>query len=144
MTTNFTFTNISQHTSVTISILEDTFFEDSEVFKVEISLVGMKDGGCVILQPSFVDINILDNDGELVFLSEITLNVTQLTVPDVIVIGFSVAVIGFSCDNYMVTEGVDNSANLTVELISGQLGWEVVVKFGTSYPSGSAISMLIT
>ena len=49
---------------VKISILEDTLFEDSEVFKVEISLVVMKDGGCVILQPNVVDVNIMDNDCE--------------------------------------------------------------------------------
>ena len=49
--------------SVTISILEDTFFEYSEVFEVEISLAGMKDGGCVVLQPNVIEINILDNDG---------------------------------------------------------------------------------
>ena len=49
--------------------------------------------------------------------------------------------IGFTCDNYMVTEGVDNSANLTVELIFGQLGRQILVAFDTSYPSGTATSM---
>ena len=53
------------------------------------------------------------------------------------------AIIGFASDNNHVTEGVDNSANLTVELISGQLGREVVVSFSTSYPSDSAATSML-
>ena len=64
VTTNLIFTNTSQQMLVKISVMEDTLFEDSEVFKVEISLVVMKDRGCVLLQSSVVDINILDNDCE--------------------------------------------------------------------------------
>ena len=66
MTTNFTFTNTMQRTLVTISILEDTFFEDSEEFKVEISLIGMKDRSCVFFQPSVFNIKIFDNAGVLI------------------------------------------------------------------------------
>ena len=45
--------------------------------------------------------------------------------------------IGFVPDAYSVIEGTDQFANLTVELISGQLGRQVVVSFNTQ--SGSAI-----
>ena len=55
------------------------------------------------------------------------------------------ATIGFAHDNYMymVTEGLDNSANLTVELKSGWLEREVVVEIDTSRPSFSATGMLL-
>lgn len=39
-------------------------------------------------------------------------------------------------DNYTVTEGINLFANLNVELISGQLGREVIVIFDTQ--DGSA------
>ena len=44
--------------------------------------------------------------------------------------------IGFVRDNYTVTEGADLFANLNVELISGQLGREVLVNIDTQ--DGSA------
>ena len=62
---------------------------------------------------------------------------------------FPVAVIGFVSENYLVAEGIDSSVNLTVELISGQLGQEVVVVLNTpsdgtatSESFGSYIHML--
>ena len=48
------------------------------------------------------------------------------------------AVIGFVPSQYSVTEGVNQLANLNVELISGQLGREVLVILNTR--SGTAIS----
>jgi hypothetical protein len=51
------------------------------------------------------------------------------------------AVIGFVPDNYTVTEGTDLFANLNVELISGQLGRDVIVNFDTQ--DGSAIGIII-
>ena len=47
-----------------------------------------------------------------------------------------VATIGFVPDIYSVIEGTDQFANLTVQLISGQLGRDVIVTFDTQ--SGSA------
>ena len=49
---------------------------------------------------------------------------------------YAEAVIGFVPDNYTVTEGADLFANLNVELISGQLGREVLVNIDTQ--DGSA------
>ena len=40
-------------------------------------------------------------------------------------------VIGFVPEAYLVTEGSNLSANLNVELISGQLGRKVIVNFDT-------------
>ena len=51
------------------------------------------------------------------------------------------ATIGFVNDIYSVIEGTDQFANLTVQLISGQLGCEVIVNFSTQ--SGSAISAVL-
>ena len=52
------------------------------------------------------------------------------------------AVIGFVPPAYSFVEGVDLFADLNVELISGQLGREVMVKFDTQSTSGSAIGIL--
>ena len=52
---------------------------------------------------------------------------------------FLVATIGFVPDIYSVVEGTDQFSNLTVQLISGQLGREVIVNFNTL--SGSAIGL---
>ena len=51
------------------------------------------------------------------------------------------AVIGFVPDTYNVTEGVDQLVHLNVQLISGQLGREVIVIFDTQ--SGTATSCLL-
>ena len=49
------------------------------------------------------------------------------------------AVIGFVPDNYTVVEGTDSFTTLSVQLISGQLGRQVIVNFDTQ--SGSAIGL---
>ena len=51
------------------------------------------------------------------------------------------ATIGFVPAIYSVIEGTDQFANLTVQLISGELGREVIVNFNTQ--SGSAISTVL-
>ena len=50
-----------------------------------------------------------------------------------------VVVIGFVPDNYTVTEGVDGFVNLTVELLDGELGRDVVVEVDI-VPGGTATS----
>ena len=50
-----------------------------------------------------------------------------------------VAVIGFDPDTYSVIEGTAQFANLTVRVISGQLGREAIVNLNTL--SGSAIGL---
>jgi hypothetical protein len=54
---------------------------------------------------------------------------------------YTEAVIGFVPDSYTVTEGTDLFASLNVELISGQLGRDVIVTFDTQ--DGSAIGIII-
>ena len=49
------------------------------------------------------------------------------------------AIIGFITDAYTVTEGINQSANLNVELISGQLGRDVIVIFSTESVSATSI-----
>ena len=51
-------------------------------------------------------------------------------------------VIGFVPPAYTVVEGVDQFASLTVQLISGQLGYEVIVNLTTQ--SGSAIGIILS
>ena len=50
------------------------------------------------------------------------------------------AVIGFVPDTYNATEGTDLFVDLNVELISGQLGRDVLVLFNTQ--SGSATGLM--
>ena len=52
-----------------------------------------------------------------------------------------VATIGFVPDIYSVVEGTDQFGNLTVQLISGQLGRDVIVTFDTQ--RGSATSTVL-
>jgi hypothetical protein len=54
---------------------------------------------------------------------------------------YTEAVIGFVPDNYTVTEGTDLFASLNVELISGQLGRDVIVSFDTQ--DGSAQGLIV-
>ena len=51
-------------------------------------------------------------------------------------------VIGFVPPAYTVVEGVDHFASLTVQLISGQLGYEVIVNLTTQ--SESAIGIILS
>ena len=59
--------NTSQQASVIITILDDNVFEADKSFQIEIHLILRSEdrNSCVILQPSAVDITILDNDSEL-------------------------------------------------------------------------------
>ena len=52
----------SQPASVTVLIVDNDVFELDEVFQIEIFLPESEDRNCVILQPSVVEITILDND----------------------------------------------------------------------------------
>ena len=56
----------------------------------------------------------------------------------------SVVVLGFVSHIYHVSEGVDRLANLTVELVSGQLGQEVVVVLNTRSDSATSISISLS
>ena len=51
--------------------------------------------------------------------------------------------IGFVPDTYSVTEGADRFANINVELISGQLGHEVMVNFTTQSASATGIITIL-
>ena len=52
------------------------------------------------------------------------------------------AEIGFVPVAYSVMEGTDRFANLTIQLISGQLGCEVIVNFTTQSGSATGISIV--
>lgn len=57
-------TDDSPEASVVVMILEDDFFEIDEKFRAEINLLQEEDAQCISLQPSAVDVTILDNDGD--------------------------------------------------------------------------------
>ena len=60
------YVNTSQPASVTVKIMDDSVLEPDETFQIKISLLG-SDRNCVILQPSVIDITIIDNDSELIY-----------------------------------------------------------------------------
>ena len=64
LTTTFNITNDSEAVSVTVPIVDDNFFEESETFTAVISLVNEKDEACIVLQPSKAEVTILDNDSK--------------------------------------------------------------------------------
>ena len=51
------------------------------------------------------------------------------------------AIIGFGPEAYSIIEGTDQFTNLNVELISGQLGREVIVNFSTLSGSATGTSL---
>ena len=52
----------SQPASVTVMIVDDDVFKSEEVFQIQVFLPASEDRNCVILQPSVIEITILDND----------------------------------------------------------------------------------
>lgn len=118
--------------SVTVLVVEDDLLEINETFIAEISLAQIEDGDCVVLHPSTVEITILDNDSKFSFYS------TMLHIIQLWLFWILVANIGFVGDNYFVIEA-STFVNLTLALISGQLGREVIVMLNT-YHADSATS----
>ena len=116
-----------------VSIVNDRLLETDEVFTASLSLEDETDRGHVQLNPSSTSITIIDDDGnhDIVVISVIPCMITAI-IP-------SGAVIGFVPPAYSVLEGVDRFANLNVQLVSGQLGRDVIVNFDTR--SGSAIGI---
>ena len=134
MSRDFIFTNTSQPALVTVPIMEDGILELNETFRAEISLVEDDESNCVLLQPVIVEVTILDNDSKCIFFSFID---------DSGLFFHADAVIGFVSEHYSVSEGIDGFANVTVKVLSGQLGREVVITVDT-YTSGSATGELYT
>ena len=115
-------------------IVDDNILESNETFQVEIGILNTEDRKCIALQPNVVDITIMDDDSEL---SKILQNGHYFAN-----IMHIVAVIGLNIpDNGIVTEGVDRSLDLNVEVISGELGLDVVVEL-VLIPGGTAKSMI--
>ena len=56
-----------QPASLTIPIVHDSILELNETFQVEIDILNIEDRTCVALQPSVVDVMIVDDDSELKF-----------------------------------------------------------------------------
>ena len=118
-----------------VSIVNDRLLETDEVFTASLSLEDETDRGHVQLNPSLAFIIIIDDDGNVhvVSCAAIPCMIAVVIIP-------SDAVIGFVPPAYSVAEGVDQFASITIELIYGQLGREVIVNFTTQ--SGSAIGIL--
>ena len=56
-----------QPASVMIPIVHDSILELNETFQVEIGILNIEDRTCIALQPSVVDVMIVDDDSELKF-----------------------------------------------------------------------------
>ena len=132
-----TFSSSSITQTVHVSIVNNSLLETDEVFTASLSLENETDLGHVQLNPTAASITIIDDDGNEHVRSQLcnifydhSNNIT------------SDVVIGFVPPAYTVVEGVDQFANLTVQLISGQLGHEVIVNLTTQ--SGSAIGIILS
>ena len=129
-----TFSSSSITQTVHVSIVNDPLLEIDEVFTVSLSLEDKTDLGLVQLNPTSTSITIIDDDGIMNIVINCMITVIPISIP-------SDAVIGFVPPAYSVAEGTDLFANLTVQLISGQLGHDVIVNLTTQ--SGSAIGIII-
>ena len=125
------FSGSSRSHTVEVTIEDDGLLEIDEAFIARLELENAEDVDRVMLQPNVTNIIIMDDD------SEHMNNFILLYIIMKLLLCIA-AEIGFAPDNYFVTERVDGFANLTVELISGQLGRDVVVFLNTQ--SGSAES----
>ena len=56
--------NTTEPASVIIPIVNDSITELDEIFQVEISLHDSEDTNCILLQPSVVNVTIMDDDSE--------------------------------------------------------------------------------
>lgn len=132
ISTVLSFSGSSRSHTVEVTIEDDGLLEIDEAFIARLELENAEDVDRVMLQPNVTNIIILDDDSEHVNNSILLYIIRKLLLICI------AAEIGFAPDNYFVTERVDGFANLTVELISGQLGRDVVVFLNTQ--SGSAES----
>ena len=119
------------HQIVNVTIENDDLLEIDEIFIASLALENPDTDSRVQLRPVLAIITILDEDGEC-----ITKNNYIQESSHSFIIMYAEAVIGFVPDNYTVTEGADQFANLYVGLIAGQLGCDVLVNFDTQ--DGSA------
>ena len=103
-----------------------------EVFIAYLSLDSPADlGYAQLIGPTSAFVTIIDDDGNSLVSLQCKI-LSQTSFP-------SDALIGFVPDAYSVIERVDRFVNINVELISGQLGCEVMVNFTTQSASATGI-----
>ena len=121
-----------------VSIVNNPLLESDKVFIASLSLENQTDLGRVQLNnPAAASIR-LSLTMTVVNMQSLKINILCYLFYDNIP---SDVVIGFVPPTYTVVEGVDQFASLTVQLISGQLGYEVIVNLTTQ--SESAIGIIL-
>lgn len=106
--------------TVNLTIIDDNVLENDETFMALLALV---DDTHVVLQPNTTEISIvLDNDSK---------HNTKMAFTFYSFLKSIAVVIGFYYENYTVLEGVDAFTDITVGLLNGGLGQEVVVTVST-------------
>ena len=128
---------------------DDMLFEDDETFS---ALLTTNDGS-VTLEPDQTTIQINDDDGMYInmylicimqngsitccmYMHKCTCTCTWVISVlflhvHITVSMYTAITIGFSREQYSVTEGVDGTVEICAELLSGQLGTEITVPFST-------------
>ena len=112
--------------------MDDPFLEINEVFTVSLSLENPVDVGRVELRPITGSVTILDNDSEFKYIAKKIIIIIKHHF-------FTAAVIGIGPEAYSIIEGTDQSVNFNVDLISGELGREVIVNFNTESVSATGV-----
>ena len=120
--------------TVAIEILNDNVTEVNETFRVDLSIIGNNSDNCVLLQPNSVEVLILDNDGMFMIQCIVCSTIHKDVIPPV-------AKIGFDSRNYTIIEGESTFLFITLKLIYGQLGREVMSTL--TYKSDTATSLIL-
>ena len=140
------FSRVGTVQTVNIRVIDDNVFEADEMFMAVLELVN---DSRIILQPNTTEISIIMDDDS----KYSNLSIHKIIIFNAMILilmypyNLSVAVmVGFTYENYTVTEGVDIFADLTVDLkMEAVIEQSVVVRVSTQADSakGTYVCMFI-
>ena len=123
------FSDMVRTQSVNLTIMEDDVLETNETFMAVLELV---DDDRIILQPNAAFITIVDDDSK----HNIRITLYNYTI---IILSILAVVIGFADENHTVVEGVSMFTDITVSVLNGELGTEVVITVNTQAGTAKGI-----
>ena len=123
------FSDMVRTQSVNLTIMEDDVLETNETFMAVLELV---DDDRIILQPNAAFITIVDDDSK----HNIRTTLYNYTI---IILSILAVVIGFADENHTVVEGVSMFTDITVSVLNGELGTEVVITVNTQAGTAKGI-----
>ena len=118
--------------SVNLTINDDNALETNEEFMAVLELV---DDDRIILQPNATSITIVDNDSKHNIRTTLY-NYTIIILSNLIILA---VVIGFADENHTVVEGMSTFTDITVSVLNGTLGTEVMITVNTQAGTAKGI-----